>query len=231
MSNPCKSASSAYSCHLYHHLLVTILVVTSCVTTEGVLEDAGAGGGDVAETGGDNLWGYRPVARIPNLPPEPSRATPACYIQPRMEREHKDLHTEIHDLMLGYSLNLIDYTIAVYNRTGDNPLETNNTWNYKSQYWSRVRSTYGRTMLSLAFNYKILSLLTFTVSVEEFNITVEDVPLGCLAEQYEVEKVLIVRDLLLRDFDPTGPMTVVEGEDAVCHQVCLSLVAPVTCHT
>jgi hypothetical protein len=207
---------------MYIVLVMTTGVLRTARGAEaGTASQATGGGAGAGAGGGDSIWGYEPI-RMQGVPAElPVRTLPPCYVRPRLENAYdQDIHATVLAMLRDYQLNLVDYTLYVYNKTDEtNPLQHNNTWNYKSQFWSRVRSTYGRTILSLAFNYKILSLLTFTVSVEEFKVTIEDVPLGCLAVQNETEKVLIVRDLLLRDFSPTGIMTVIEGEDAVCHQV------------
>ena len=175
--------------------------------------------GEEEPTNNDHL-GSQPVGRgnVQQLV-EPPRPTPACLVRPLHSNKYDgDVHSTVIAYLHEYRLNLVEYSLHVFNST-PNPLDTNNTWNYKSQYWSRVRSTYGRTILSLAFNYKILSLLTFAVSIEEFDIEVEDIPRGCLRLQNETAKVLIVRDLMLRDMNPLGPMSVIEGEDAVCHQL------------
>jgi len=63
-----------------------------------------------------------------------------------------------------------------------------------------VESVHGQTLLSLAFNYGILSLKTLTFGTDVLPVNVEDRPLGCMIHMDEDEKVITVRRLLMRDF-------------------------------
>jgi len=73
--------------------------------------------------------------------------------------------------------------------------------------WARVSSVHGQTLLSLAFNYGILSLKTLTFGTDVLSVAVEDRPLGCMLDLNEREKVGTVLRLLMRDFktEPRSP--------------------------
>ena len=61
---------------------------------------------------------------------------------------------------------------------------------------------HGQTLLSLAFNYGILSLQTLTFGTEELQVPVEDRPRNCMVRLNEDDKVDTVLHLLMRDFKP-----------------------------
>jgi len=68
--------------------------------------------------------------------------------------------------------------------------------------WARVSSVHGQTLLSLAFNYGILSLKTLTFGTDVLQVRVEDQPHGCMIQLNENDKVETVLHLLMRDFKP-----------------------------
>jgi len=60
----------------------------------------------------------------------------------------------------------IEYKLTFDNYT-TNPLNSDvMTTTYKADTWTRVTSLHGRTLISLAFNYGILSLMTLTLSTD-----------------------------------------------------------------
>lgn len=63
-----------------------------------------------------------------------------------------------------------------------------------------MSSVHGQTLLSLAFNYGILSLKTLTFGTDEVQVHVEDRPLGCMFRLNEKDKVDTVLHLLMNDF-------------------------------
>ena len=67
---------------------------------------------------------------------------------------------------------LVEYNFSVKNYTV-NPLSTGNTWMYKTHRWSRVGSSHGQTILNLAFNYDVLSLMTLSFGVEQFVVQLQ----------------------------------------------------------
>lgn len=70
--------------------------------------------------------------------------------------------------------------------------------------FSRVSSLHGQTLLSLAFNYGILSLMTLTLGTDRIDIDMIDRPEGCLLDMSEDDRRSRVIELLMRDFR-TGP--------------------------
>lgn len=112
---------------------------------------------------------------------------------------------------------LVEYHITIYNYS-TNPLEVNNTYHYKPYIWNRVQSGHGQTILNLAFNYGILSLMTLSFGISKVNIELEDEPPGCMGKLSEDDKVTATLDILLRDLDPKGPWSIFEGQSSMCHQ-------------
>ncbi|KAK2147184.1 hypothetical protein LSH36_565g02064 [Paralvinella palmiformis] len=120
-----------------------------------------------------------------------------------------------------WNTKLIEYTFALDDYQY-NPLTANNTRSYKMHQWSRVITSHGQTILNLAFNYGILSLMTLTFGVEKVDVVLTEMPRGCLRELSELEKVSTILDLLLRDMRYNGTYKVVEGHGSVCHRVITS---------
>ena len=69
--------------------------------------------------------------------------------------------------------------------------------------FSRVSSLQGQTLLSLAFNYGILSLMTLTIGTDEQKVNLVEHPTGCMLRLTEEEKIRMVVELLMRDFRTT----------------------------
>ena len=121
--------------------------------------------------------------------------------------------------ILARKAKLIEYHLTVVNYSGGNPLTAGARWMYKADVWSRVGTSHGHTILNLAFNYGVLSLMTLTLGVQAVGVRLRDSPPGCLAGRTERAKTGAVLRLLLRDLDADGPVTVWDGESTVCHQL------------
>ena len=64
-----------------------------------------------------------------------------------------------------------------------------------------MSTRHGQTLLSLAFNYGVLSLMTLTFGTERMRVELRDEPLGCITwPRTETEKLKMVLYLLMRDF-------------------------------
>ena len=63
-----------------------------------------------------------------------------------------------------------------------------------------MSSVHGQTLLSLAFNYGILSLKTLTFGTEVMQVPVKDQPHGCMIQLNENDTINTVLRLLMRDF-------------------------------
>ena len=138
---------------------------------------------------------------------------------------HCKLHpvdTSVHGLVtdiLSRQAKLIDYDLIIVGNYSSNPLLVNQTWSYKSNMWARVGSSHGQTILNLAFNYGILSLMTLTFGLEKLQIELQESPAGCLGKMSEDQRIQAVVDILMRDLKDDGPVNVFEGESSICHQV------------
>jgi len=91
---------------------------------------------------------------------------------------------------------------------------------YHSDKWSRVTTSHGQTLLSLAFNYGILSMMTLKFGTTTLDIELVDQPAGCMGVANEEQKIASVKYLLMRDFQNVddGPVTLI-NEERVCHEV------------
>ena len=138
------------------------------------------------------------------------------------------LHKKILQLLVE-KVKLINYKLYFANYT-TNPLLINSTWSYKADNWARVSSQHGQTLLSLAFNYGILSMMTLTFGVESLEIELEDIPYGCVMELNEREKNEAIMSLLMRDFKeqefeqmteatPVKDLFTLLDDERVCHEL------------
>ena len=91
-------------------------------------------------------------------------------------------------------------------------------WLYHPNIWARIGHSHGQTILSLAFNYGILSLMTLSFGVAKFPVSLYEEPVNCLSSLSEENKVKVVLDIMLRDFKRHGEIVVLEGQ-SVCHQL------------
>jgi hypothetical protein len=115
--------------------------------------------------------------------------------------------------LIEYRLNFTNYTI--------NPLITSDVVSaYRADRWARVTTAHGQTLLSLAFNYGILSMSTLTLGTERLYVELVDSPPGCFGSATESQKLAAVQYLLMRDFDADGKLTATD-DARVCHEVIL----------
>jgi len=118
--------------------------------------------------------------------------------------------TEDEYRLIEYHLNFANYS--------ENLLKINVAGTYDANKWSRVTTAHGQTLLSLAFNYGVLSMKTLTLGTETMDIELQDSPPGCMATVSDRTKIDSVRYLLMRDFNASGPITTVD-EDRICHEI------------
>jgi len=116
---------------------------------------------------------------------------------------------------------LIEY-ILTFRNYSENPLLENMTQFYHANKWSRVTTSHGQTLLSLAFNYGILSMMTLTFGTNKRNIELVDEPVGCMGSATESQKIRTIRRLLMRDFRSTDNITLID-EERVCHEVVVGI--------
>ena len=84
--------------------------------------------------------------------------------------------------------------------------------------WSRVSNQHGQTLLSLAFNYGVLSLMTLTFGIARLEVNLEDRPPGCFATLSEEQKIGHVMHHMLRDFKSGAEEIQLVDDERVCYQ-------------
>ena len=134
----------------------------------------------------------------------------------RIFTENPYLYTKVR-LMVENKVKLMEYTLE-FPRYEENPLMVNNTLNHRPKTWARVTQQHGQTLLALAFNYGVLSLMTLTFGVENMVIDLVDDPPGCIWNMKEERKIGTVMHLLMRDFQNSTDITLVEQE-RICHEI------------
>jgi hypothetical protein len=102
------------------------------------------------------------------------------------------------------------FEISIYNETTD-PLQTDISRTYKPWKWYRTTSEHGKTLLTLSFNFDVLSLSILTIGVERVKIHLKDIPEGCFGNLTAEERVDLLRDKVFDKFKrnrhkKTGPV-------------------------
>jgi len=91
------------------------------------------------------------------------------------------IHNKVHHLLTVDAATLINYELHFTNYSR-NPLSINMAGVYEANKWSRVTTAHGQTLLSLAFNYGVLSMKTLTLGTETLPVELRDWPHGCFGE-------------------------------------------------
>ncbi len=139
-----------------------------------------------------------------------------CHLHPLNNKiyEHIQELLEQGTKLVQFNLHFVGYD--------ENPMRVNVTWNFKADVWHRSYTNHGKTLLSLAFNYDILSLLTLTFGVETIDVTLTDHPKGCLRTLSENEKVKVALEIITVDFRQythTGMGSQLGDDPHTCHEV------------
>ena len=120
-----------------------------------------------------------------------------------------------NNYLIDYRLNFTNYSV--------NPLTTSEIVDaYHADRWSRISSSHGLTIRSLAFNYKVLSLYTLAFGTETLDVELVDSPAGCFGNVTQGEKATAFQHLLMRDFIANGPLKAI-GDARVCHEVIIEI--------
>lgn len=117
-------------------------------------------------------------------------ASPACRIRP----VDKDAVQYLRD----YSVMHI-FEVEIYNSSTD-PLRTDVSRTYKPWKWYRTTSEHGKTLLTLSFNFDVLSLSILTIGVERVHLKLKDSPEGCFGNLTAEERVEVIRDKVFDNF-------------------------------
>ena len=134
----------------------------------------------------------------------------------RLTTTDKHVHKMVH-IMLKDEVTLIEYQLSFRNYSY-NPLAINVSGAYDAERWARVTTAHGQTLLSLAFNHGVLSMMTLTLGTKMLNVELQDSPPGCMAALSGERKIDSVRQLLMRDFDADGSITTVD-DARVCNEI------------
>jgi len=135
----------------------------------------------------------------------------------RLTTTDRYVHETVVYMLTEDKVTLIEYQLTFANYS-HNPLSINMAGAYDAKKWARVTSAHGQTLLSLAFNYGVLSMKTLTLGTETLNVELQDSPPGCMTAVSDQRKIDSVRRLLMRDFDADGPITTVD-DGRVCNEI------------
>lgn len=129
-----------------------------------------------------------------------------CSLLPK----NPDLPRLLRTLSQKGETHLIEYSIT-FPEYSTNPLKADwtttsrpnatSTYVYQETKWQRVLSNQGKTLLTLAFNYDVLSLGLLGYGVKSMTVPLLDSPPNCLAAQNNSQRMALTLSLLLRDFD------------------------------
>ena len=107
-----------------------------------------------------------------------------------------------------YRLHFVNYSV--------DPLKINQS--YSPNRWSRVTTEQGQTLLSLAFNYGVLSMMTLTLGTALLDVDLLDSPKECMGNASEPEQIESIQYLLMRDFG-TDVSVVLVNQERICHEI------------
>jgi len=106
----------------------------------------------------------------------------------RLKTTDPFVHNKVRHLLTVDTATLINYVLNFSNYS-NNPLTINMDGVYDAQKWSRVITAHGQTLLSLAFNYGVLSMMTLTLGTVTLPIELQDSPLGCFSAASNKQRV------------------------------------------
>ena len=109
-------------------------------------------------------------------------------LQCRLKTTDPYVHNRVHQLLTVERATLINYVLSFRNYSR-NPLTIYMDGVYDATKWARVTTAHGQTLLSLAFNYGVLSFMTLTLGTETLHIELQDWPPGCFPDYSNHEKV------------------------------------------
>ena len=116
--------------------------------------------------------------------------------------------------LIKYDVTFPDYIV--------DPFIHNASFIYKPHLWERVVGEHGKTLLSLAFNYDILSLRMLTFGVEDVQVNFKDSPRNCFGALDIGTQNYIMRRALLSDFQDASALEESKysiTDNYVCQQI------------
>ncbi|CAH1799787.1 unnamed protein product [Owenia fusiformis] len=117
------------------------------------------------------------------------------------------------------SAKLLEYELVFENYTVNPLLEQSIRENYKANIWQKAATKHGRTLVTMNFNYDVLSLSVLSLGVEKHTVVLKDEPVGCFGELTEMDRMDNVLWLLSRDFNSESASPTIARDDYICHQV------------
>ncbi|CAH1797869.1 unnamed protein product [Owenia fusiformis] len=117
------------------------------------------------------------------------------------------------------SAKLLEYKLEFANYTVNPLLVQSIRENYKANIWQKASTKHGRALVTLSFNFDVLSLSILSLGVEKHTVILKDKPVGCFGELSEKERMDNVLWLLSRDFDHESELPTIAEDDYICHQV------------
>lgn len=139
----------------------------------------------------------------------------------RLSAKDPAIYESIRTLIVDEQVKLLEYHLFFSNYSV-NPLTTISRYAYKLETWARASSRHGQTLLSLAFNYGILSLRTLSFGTDVLVVEMMDIPSGCVIEMNEEQVVDQLLYLLSRDLKDTEEV-MLQGEERICHEVIVNV--------
>jgi len=76
------------------------------------------------------------------------------------------MYSKVREYVVVRQMNLIEYQLLFPKNYSTNPMTVGITRSHRADKWARVSSQHGQTLLSLAFNYGILSLMTLKLGTD-----------------------------------------------------------------
>lgn len=116
-------------------------------------------------------------------------ASSACRIRPVNRDDVQHLRDSVMHI----------FEIEIYNRSTD-PLRSDVTKTYKPWKWYRTTSDHGKTLLTLSFNFDVLSLSILTIGVDKIKLKIRDIPEGCFGNLTAESRVSLIRDKVFDNF-------------------------------
>ena len=104
------------------------------------------------------------------------------------------------------------FEIEIYNRS-DDPLRMDVSRTYKPWKWYRTTSDHGKTLLTLSFNFDVLSLTILTIGVQRVPLKIVDSPVGCFKELTAEERVDMLREKVFDNFKKRKTRKLPEEEE------------------
>ena len=130
---------------------------------------------------------------------------------------YPNLNREIND-MNDRNAKLVTYEITLEGYVG-NPLHDSVTRHFHADHWYRSFNNHGRTLLTLSFDYDIVSLWLLSIGVEHMDVALKDEPKGCLGDLDEEVKFAVLLELMTSDFQTEEKAVMAGDEPHVCVEV------------